>query len=137
MSAGDEEKKIIIDEDWKERVRREKEQVGPEPTEPEPAASAAAAAPQGSAPEGSDAGPLPPASFTSLVSMIATQALMCLGQMPGPTGEPLVDLEQAKHLIDLLAVLEEKTQGNLSAEEAELLNGMLHQLRMGYIAIKG
>lgn len=59
---------------------------------------------------------------------------MCLGQMANPvTGKAEPRLPEAKHFIDMLAVLEEKTAGNRSAEESALLDGFLHELRMAYV----
>jgi hypothetical protein len=77
---------------------------------------------------------LPDASFQVLVSTFATQAAMALGQIPNPvTDEADEDLEQAKFAIDLLQVMDEKTQGNRTAEEDKFLQDCLYQLRMVYI----
>jgi hypothetical protein len=80
--------------------------------------------------------PLPPASFSLLVQTLSLQALAALGQVPDPAGKatgPRLDL--AKHTIDLLGILEEKTKGNLTAEEAALLENILHELRLAYVAL--
>ena len=80
---------------------------------------------------------LPPASFPILVSTLASQALAGLGALPDPLeNKPVVRLEIAKHMIDTLAVLEEKTKGNLSSDEAEMLTSTLHQLRLAYISVQ-
>ena len=77
---------------------------------------------------------LPDASFQVLVSTFATQAAMALGQIPNPiTNKPDEDLAQAKFAIDLLQVMDEKTQGNRTAEEDKFLQDCLYQLRMVYI----
>lgn len=77
---------------------------------------------------------LPPASFSSLITMLATQALVALGQMPDPTqNKTVVRLNLARFYIDTLSVLEDKTRGNLVEEEARLLTGLLGDLRMAYI----
>ena len=77
---------------------------------------------------------LPDASFQVLVSTFATQAAMALGQMPNPvTNKSEEDLAQAKFAIDLLQVMDEKTQGNRTAEEDKFLQDCLYQLRMVYI----
>lgn len=77
---------------------------------------------------------LPEASFQVLVSTFATQAAMALGQIPNPvTNEAEEDLPQAKFAIDLLQIMDEKTQGNRTAEEDKFLQDCLYQLRMVYI----
>jgi len=77
---------------------------------------------------------LPDASFQVLVSTFATQAAMALGQMPNPvTNKSEEDLAQAKFAIDLLQVMDEKTQGNRTAEEDKFLQDCLYQLRIVYI----
>lgn len=81
-------------------------------------------------------GELPQANFETLVSSIASQAIMCLGAYVDPqTNAAIVDLEAGRLHIDLLGVLEEKTKGNLSAEESKLLAGLLYELRMRYVEI--
>ncbi len=114
--------KIIVDENWKDQVQAEKETLeGTEtPSEAEP-----------------DAGEFPDASFPMLVTTLATQATVALGQQVTPDAqEPSVDLGLAKHLIDTLGVLAEKTQGNLLPEESDMMTNILHQLRMFYVAVK-
>ena len=84
---------------------------------------------------GAAASHLPPATFQSLVQMLVTQALIALGQVPHPgTGTPQPQLPLARHLIDLLGVLDARTDGNLDAEEAKLLTEALHVLRSSYVA---
>lgn len=81
-----------------------------------------------------DAKQIPPATFQTLVMTLAAQAATMLGQQPNPaTGKTEVMPEVAKHLIDTLGMLEEKTKGNLNADEMHLLNGVTHQLRMAYV----
>ena len=78
---------------------------------------------------------LPPPSFSFLVATHAAQISTLLGQQPNPmTGKTEVRLDMAKHFIDTLSILEEKTKGNLTAEEASLLSAVLHQSRVGYVA---
>lgn len=73
----------------------------------------------------------PPATFDFLVQTIFTQALMALGRVPNPiTQKTHKNLDTAKHFIDTLAMLEAKTAGNLTTEEAKLLEEVQHQLRM-------
>lgn len=125
--SDDQEKKIIIDEDWKSQVEAEKEQAQHEREHAEPEATTA------------DVGDnqLPPASLTTLIMSLATQAMAALGQLSEPEdGKIVVQLEYGKHLIDTLEVLDEKTKGNLSVEEAAMLENTLHQLRMLYVAVQ-
>ena len=78
--------------------------------------------------------PVPPASLATLVTTLATQALHAMGriEIPGaPKSEPNLDV--AKHLIDTLAVLQEKTKGNVTGDEAKLLEDALHQLRLAFV----
>lgn len=73
----------------------------------------------------------PPASFAALVQMLAMSALDALGAVPGEGGAARPpDLPLARHAIDLLGVLEAKTSGNLTPDEARLLEQALFDLRM-------
>jgi len=77
---------------------------------------------------------LPPPSFALIVASFAAQASVALGQMPNPmTNKQEVNLELAKHAIDTLAILEQKTKGNLAADETAMLEGVLHQMRLTYL----
>ncbi|HJZ79833.1 MAG TPA: DUF1844 domain-containing protein, partial [Pyrinomonadaceae bacterium] len=76
-----------------------------------------------------------PASFLSLIMSLASNAAASLGMMPHPvTGETGVDLQTAKHWIDILGMLEQKTQGNLDEQEALMLENLLADLRMQYVS---
>jgi hypothetical protein len=120
------EPKIIVDEDWKDQVQKEKEQL----REQESATPAAEGAP----PTGPGGQEIPPASMSFLISMLSSQVMMALGFLPDPSGQqPPVDLGMAKHFIDLLGVLEEKTEGNLNEEEKQMLTESLHQFRMAFM----
>ncbi|NOY41594.1 MAG: DUF1844 domain-containing protein [Planctomycetes bacterium] len=112
------EKKIIIDEDWKSQVASEKETLAQEPQEAEPPA----------------ANQMPPASFEMLLTTFATEAMVALGQLPNPvTRETIYSPEHAKYAIDMLQMLEEKTKGNLGEDEQAMITDLLHQLRMLYV----
>ncbi len=81
---------------------------------------------------------LPPPTFSFLIATHAAQISTLLGQQANPlTGKTEVRLDMAKHFIDTLAILEEKTRGNLTADEAALLSAVLHQSRVGYVAAAG
>jgi Domain of unknown function (DUF1844) len=76
-----------------------------------------------------------PASFLSLIMSLASNAAASLGMMPHPvTGETGVDLKTAKHWIDVLGMLEQKTQGNLDPQEAQVVESLLADLRMQYVS---
>ena len=76
-----------------------------------------------------------PASFLSLIMSLASNAASSLGMMPHPvTGENGVDLKTAKHWIDVLGMLEQKTHGNLDEQEAQVVESLLADLRMQYVS---
>ncbi len=77
-------------------------------------------------------------SFTMLINAMAQPALLFLGEIPHPTtGQPTIDPEKAKLQIDMLELLRVKSRGNLSQEEENLLEQVLYQLRMLYVARVG
>lgn len=76
----------------------------------------------------------PEAKFTILVSSLATQVLVSLGQIENPLSKKKeVDLKSAKFSIDLLQMLSDKTRGNLTDLEKRYLEGVLYKLRMSYV----
>jgi hypothetical protein len=127
-----------VDESWKEQAEREKRTAGAE------ARPTGTPAPSDQAPP--SAGParpetreeVPQARFDLFVSGLVMEALIALGEMPHPvTRKQAIQLAQAKYLIDLLGILEEKTAGNRSVEEDQLLKDALYQLRMRYLSKAG
>lgn len=79
---------------------------------------------------------MPQASFLSLLNMLGVEAAMHLGLMEMQDGQRTpIDLEAARHMIDMIAVLKEKTSGNLATEEDTLLENVLADLRMQYVAL--
>jgi hypothetical protein len=123
------EKKIIVDEDWKSRVAAEKEAAAHKAAEP--ASPAAGEATSARRPE------LPAASFEMLVTTLATEAMIGLGQIPHPMTQELhPDPDQARYAIDMLEMLAEKTKGNLTPGEEHGMRDLLHQLRMAFIAVQ-
>ena len=75
--------------------------------------------------------------FPSFVVSLATQAMMMMGAMPNPeTNQIAENLEGARQTIDILAMLEEKTKGNLSSEESQLMTEVLSSLRLGYVRMR-
>ncbi len=135
-----------VDEDWKERARHERESLsdaeastqktapldeGAVGAEAEPAAGEEG---PGERPAG---GQLPPPSFLGLVAGMGAQASICLGVVENPlTGKVEKDLEAAKHVVDTLGMLKEKTEGNLTEAESAYLDDLLYGLRMQYVEKK-
>jgi hypothetical protein len=124
----EQDKKIIVDEDWKQQAQKEKEIL----------AAQEEAEKKDKQKEKTSRGPLPEGNFAALISMLATQALFAMGllQIKGQE-ERKPDLELAKYNIDMLQVLEDKTKGNLSKEEEIVLANTLNELRMGYVKVAG
>jgi hypothetical protein len=77
-----------------------------------------------------------PASFLNFLMSIASNAAAALGMMEHPvTGQRAVDPELAKHWIDVLGMLEQKTRGNLAPQEHQIFEGLLADLRMQYVSL--
>ena len=127
MSTDQETPKIHIDSDWKAQAQAEKQRLAEQENkaQDEKNPSDATNEPTGS---------LPPANFETLVSTIVTQALFAMGAIADPrTGQPMQNLDLARHHIDMLGVLEEKTKGNISDEESQMLTSTLYELRSRYV----
>ena len=143
---------ITADEEWKSRVKAEdaaldetfQQQDQPqnttgaetEQTDGKPAAeeSASAAESASNVEATAETPPLPSADFSTLIAMFSTQAMVALGIIPHPaSGKPELQLELARHFIDLLGVVETKTEGNLDPSEQLLLDNTLHELRMAFV----
>jgi hypothetical protein len=77
---------------------------------------------------------LGPVDFSTHILSLASSALIALHKMPTPEGDdhPL-DLETARHLIDVLGMLEQKTKGNLDDTEQRLLQSLIYDLRVAYV----
>lgn len=112
----DEEKKIVVDDDWKAEARREKERLEEETTAQDME--------------------LPDPSFEELVNLIVMQAMAGLGLLAGPGGERIPpNPAVAKHFIDMLQLIEDKTKGNLSDAEKKLLDQVLYEVRMSFVQL--
>lgn len=149
----DELPSLHIDNDWKKQAQEEKKRLAEEQSKaaatsasaaasPTTAAAASpatpASAPQPGAPRGHGARAqreLPPVSFGTLVQSLVTQVLFYLGDLAQQGGEPVVNLDMAKHQIDTLTMLEEKTRNNLTPEETQLLDAALYETRMRYVNV--
>lgn len=136
------ERQKYVDESWKESATQEKERL-------ENVARPGAARPEtpqagqgrGTNPEpadpGRERGPAPATAteedFINYISSLAYQAMIFLGEIPNPvTNETEQNLQQAKFVIDTLILLQEKTQGNLTPKEGDVLNTAAYELQMKY-----
>jgi hypothetical protein len=103
-------------------------------TKRDPQSEAPAAERKRTTAPGSGSRQLPPVDFTAFLVGLGQMALMHLGELPEPGSETRsVDLAQARHSIDILDMLEQKTQGNLTEEEATLLRTLEGELKMKYV----
>lgn len=133
--------KLIIDSDWKNQAQAEKDRLAAKEAEKAKSAKPAGAGPMagGGGGGGMGGGPreLPKADFQTLVGTLVSQALMYMGAFPDPeTGKAVVSIEYARFHIDLIAVLEEKTKNNITAEEAHELQQVVAELRMRYVELQ-
>jgi hypothetical protein len=163
--AAEQNPSLHIDTDWKKQAQEEKRRLAEQAekargTPPAGAPPGSAAAPAGAGAAAATAAPtdprgaaqgaatgarpsarggqqreLPPATFATLIQTLVTQSLFYLGDLSPRGGEPMLNLDMAKHNIDLLGVLEEKTKGNLAPEEQRLLDAALYETRMRYISV--
>ncbi|MBI2875500.1 MAG: DUF1844 domain-containing protein [Candidatus Tectomicrobia bacterium] len=82
--------------------------------------------------------PLPEIDFAGFIFSLSSSALLHLGEIPDPISHRKEkDLLQAKQMIDILGMLQEKTKGNLTAEEEQLMQNILYDLRMRYVQAAG
>lgn len=136
------ESKLHVDEDWKSQVEAEKQKArertpiaADDIPGGEPAATNADTSTEKSA--GVPRGDLPPPTLEFLISTLASQSMVALGAVANPfTGKAETDLPQARHFIDMLAMLDEKTRGNRTDRESAVLESLLHQLRMAFVEIE-
>jgi hypothetical protein len=83
--------------------------------------------------------PQPALSFTAFVLSLASTAAIHFGDLPDPvSGETSeLNLDGATQMIEILALLEQKTRGNLTAEERQILEQVLYELRMRFVEVSG
>ena len=119
--ANEDKPKIIVDTDWKDEARKEKEEADRQVRESE------------------ELRDLPAPSLAEIVQMIAIQATLGLGGMQDPqTGQRIpAQLPLAKHYIDLLELFQKKTEGRVDDQEKQLIEGTLHELRMAFVQVAG
>jgi len=119
--ANDQKPKIIVDSDWKEEVRQEKEALDRETQEVGQAAG------------------LPAPHLAEIVQMLVVQASIGFGGFQDPqSGERIPpQLPVAKHYIDLLELFQQKTVNNVDEEEKKLIEHTLHELRIAFVQMAG
>ena len=125
MAEENQKPKIVSDSDWKEEAQATKAKLSQAEQE--------AQAKEG----GAAGGALPAASFVTLVNSLMVQILFSMGRLADPNNpeqKQPANLDLAKHQIDTLGVLEEKTKGNLTEDEQKALSMALHEMRMQYVA---
>lgn len=128
-----------VDESWKEQVEKEKQT----PQEKQSSTEATAQPIEPAAPEGepvavSPEGEMPQARFDLFISGLAMEAMVAMGDIPHPTThQQTINLPQAKYLIDLIGIIEQKSQGNLTVDEEKLMKDAIYQLRMRYLSKAG
>jgi len=122
-----------------EGERRQPDATREESTPP-PLRAAAGSTPAAEKPASAparDHDPVASAQFQSLVLNLARQGAAGLGAARHPlTGQIEIDIEAAQQMIGLLQALRQKTRGNLSEEESELLEGLISDLQMQYVAVR-
>jgi hypothetical protein len=156
----DDQPTLHVDTDWKKQAQEEKRRLAEQeqerqaeravnpptrtvPLDPayaaghaaEPPASTAQSRPGQSAAAARDPREMPAATFASLTQSLLTQILIYLGDVSLRGSEPVINLDMAKHLIDTLSVLEEKSKNNLTPDEQKLLDRALYESRMRYVAV--
>lgn len=76
----------------------------------------------------------PEVTFSAFIMSLASSALVGLGEVPDPgTGKRGIDLPLARHNIDVLEMLRQKTQGGLNSDERELITSVIYELRLKYV----
>jgi hypothetical protein len=147
---------LHVDNDWKKQAQEEKRKLAEQEEKRKTAATTPAGVVPGAAGGGPPSGPagarqaagrgagqgqgqggreIPQASFATLVQSLLTQVLFYLGDLSTRGGEPMVNLDMAKHNIDTLSIIEDKTRNNLSDDEKRLLDAALYEARMRYVAL--
>jgi len=127
QDQNQQEKKIIVDEDWKREAQREKEILAAQEKAEKEKQKAARQRPRA---------PLPRGDFAALISTLATQALFAMGLIRVEGHEQdRPNLELARFNIDMLETLEQKTRGNLTEAEDRVLKNTLTELRMSFVRL--
>jgi len=127
--AEQEEQGFVIRD--KRGQSREESPAPPEAASPSPTPEAAKESPTESDHVHDQA---PPLTFSSFIFSLSSSALMLMGEKLSPDQpQTPINLPQAKEIVDILSILDEKTKGNLNAEEAAVMKDMLYTLRMKFV----
>jgi hypothetical protein len=130
------DRRIFADENRDQKEEPEKKETLDEEAAEQSTAQAAAEA--GSVEEGEPETPLPKINFSTFIFSLNASALVHLGVLDDPaSGKKVKNLPMAKQTIDILSMMEEKTQGNLSEDEANILKNILYDLRIAYVKERG
>ena len=133
------EKEEYVDESWRQTIEEDKEGLDMQKkhTDQGQCSSADNCSCSGGAHKGDgNSHASMEINFINYVTSLGFQAMIFLGEIPNPiTGETENNIDQAKFLIDTLALLKDKTKGNLSRQEADLLNASVYELQMKYVEI--
>lgn len=131
-SEGELRKEVLEEKEREQTPPSEK--VGPAKKQAPPPATAAASGTPIKPPEAPE--PARNRNFDLLVDLIARNAVAYMGGVTDPrTGQPMLDLEGAREVIDMLDALLEKTRGNLASEEEQMLLDVLGSLKMSYLEL--
>ncbi len=134
------EHSLHIDTDWKKQAQEEKRKLAEQAAKAKPAVAAVPATSTGQA----AAGPastrrtgrsLPAPGFGALVQSVMTQIYYYLGELASSAGQAGIDLDLAKHHLDTLTMLEEKTKNNLTPQEQGLLDAALYETRTRFVNV--
>ena len=116
-----------------EEKQNEEKKSGSDPEKKGPATSKSK--PVTRAEEKKETVPFPEVTFSTLLLSLVSSSLVHLGEVPDPTtGETKTELAMVKHTIDTIAMLKEKTVGNLTSDEEKMIEHILYDLRMRYVS---
>jgi hypothetical protein len=122
-----------VDESWKETVEKEKHKTEKPTEKPK---SDTIEKPEEKTTKQQELDEHTTDLFAMLISSLATQALVFMGEMPiDEAGNRLRDVEKAKQMVDMLGMLKEKTEGNLTSQEAKAIEDVLYELRMRFVGV--
>ncbi|MHC4480777.1 MAG: DUF1844 domain-containing protein [Planctomycetota bacterium] len=125
-SAEQQEAGFHVDEDWKKAIAEEKQRLQEQEESTRPAG----------APEEMKGASYPGPSIQALMAGLYTQTLVALGELENPvTGKQQKNVGEGAYLIDTIAMLQEKTKGNLTDEESAYIQNLLTDLRMRYVRL--
>jgi hypothetical protein len=144
MEDDKQEKGFVIkdrrrfDDSGAARPEQPREEPAAKPQEPKPEVKAAEPRQDEKAQEASTGQPFPELNFSTFVFSLGTSAMYHFGDIPDPvTKKAERNLEAVKQTIDILAILKDKTKGNLIEDEEKLLESLLYELRMRFVRESG